>query len=76
MGKFQMLKSVRMMHGKTQAEVAEILDISPAAYNRKEQGKKEFYIEECEVLSEYFNMRFEKLFRREEDKLPRLKKNK
>ena len=50
------LKSIRVREGKTQADVAKILNISKASYLKKENGLREFSLKEVIILKNYFNL--------------------
>lgn len=50
------LKSLRVGEGKTQADVAKILNISNASYLKKENGLREFSLKEVIILKNYFDL--------------------
>jgi len=56
------LKGKRVEKGYTQQDIADKLGISVSAYNLKEQGKRQFIIEEiCEILN-ILDCKFEDIF--------------
>lgn len=56
------LKGLRAERMVTQFDIANILGISTATYNRKENGLGRFDANEIAVLVEYFNVKFEDVF--------------
>lgn len=50
-----MLKRIREMSGKTQAEAAAALEITTENYNRLENGKTELTLKKIRKLAEFFN---------------------
>ncbi|GHV45057.1 hypothetical protein FACS189492_2200 [Clostridia bacterium] len=56
------LKGLRGEKMLTQHDVAGMLGISPASYNRKENGGGLFDANEISRLTEFFNVRFEDIF--------------
>ncbi len=56
------LKGLRAERMVTQFEIANILGVSTATYNRKENGLGRFDANEIAVLVEYFNVKFEDVF--------------
>jgi transcriptional regulator with XRE-family HTH domain len=54
-----MLKNLRAemaRHGKTIAEMAELLDVSVNTFSFKLHGKREFTLKELKALADYFNV--------------------
>jgi len=56
------LKGLRAEKMITQCDIASILGISTATYNRKENGIGCFDAQEIAVLVEFFNVKFEDVF--------------
>ncbi len=49
------IAELRRMRGKSQAEIAELLEISLVAYRDKETGKTRFYLNEARKICEYLD---------------------
>ena len=56
------LKSLRVEKNLNQNQMAELLGIGVVAYNLKENGQREFKIEEIKKLIDYFGVTFEDIF--------------
>ena len=56
------LKSFRAKYGLTQMQMAEKLDITTATYSFKENGKKQFTLEEAKKIAEIFNTTIDNIF--------------
>lgn len=56
------LKGMRVSKGLLQTDMAKILNIGISTYICKENGKREFTLEEIYKLMNYFNCEFEDLF--------------
>lgn len=56
------LKGLRAKRGITQEQMAEVLEITSSTYNRKENGLREFTIEEAKKISEFFGESIEEIF--------------
>ena len=56
------LKGLRAERLMTQEEIANILSISVATYNRKENGSGSFTADEISVLLEVFKVKYEDIF--------------
>lgn len=56
------LKGLRAERMITQCDIADILGISTATYNRKENGIGRFDAHEIAVLVEFFSVKFEDVF--------------
>ena len=56
------LKGLRGEKMVTQGEIANVLGISTATYNRKENGTGHFGADEIYRLTEFFNVKFEDIF--------------
>jgi transcriptional regulator with XRE-family HTH domain len=59
----QKIKRARMLSGKTQEQVSELLGISQSKYSRLETGQREPSLTELRSLAECFGMPFEELVR-------------
>lgn len=59
------IRSLRSYKRLTQSEMAKILNLSVASYNKKENGKAAFTLEEIKILSEYFKVPIESFFKDE-----------
>lgn len=57
------IRSLRSYAKLTQTQMAKILNISTTSYNKKENGKVPFALEEIKTLSEYFNVPIENFFK-------------
>ncbi len=56
------LKGLRAERMVTQFDIANVLGVSTATYNRKENGVGRFDANEIAVLVSYFNVKFEDIF--------------
>lgn len=56
------IKGLRAMKGKTQSEIAEILNLSLQSYNKKETGKVAFTTMEISTLSSYYEVAVSNFF--------------
>lgn len=56
------LKYLRVKNGLTQEETAKILNMTTATYSRKENGIREFSINEAKKISDLFNTSIEEIF--------------
>ena len=57
------LKAARAEHALTQADMAEILDISEVSYNLKETGKRDFKQSEInDILGLFDDLTYEEIF--------------
>lgn len=52
----------RKTKGKTQKEMAELLNISLKTYSNKENGLTQFDMDEMFMLARYFNVKVDELF--------------
>ena len=59
------IRSLRSYKRLTQSEMAKILNLSTVSYNKKENGKVAFTLEEIKILSEYFKVPIESFFKDE-----------
>lgn len=59
------IRSLRSYKKLTQSEMAKILNLSVVSYNKKENGKVAFTLEEIKTLSEYFKVPIEIFFKEE-----------
>ena len=56
------LKLLRCSHDLSQADMADILGITTSSYNRKENGKQPFLLNEAIKISSIFNKSVEEIF--------------
>ena len=56
------LKSLRALKDVNQTEMSEILGLSLVSYNKKENSKVPFTVEEVKLMSEFFNEPIENFF--------------
>lgn len=56
------LKGLRISKRYNQTQMAELLGIGLTAYNQKENGIREFTIEEIKKMVEIFGVTFEEIF--------------
>ena len=56
------LKGLRGEKMVTQCEIANVLGVSTATYNRKENGAGLFDANEISLLTEFFDVKFEDIF--------------
>ncbi|MGL5087474.1 MAG: helix-turn-helix transcriptional regulator [Clostridium sp.] len=59
------LKGMRVMNGLKQDDMAKKLQITRAAYNRKENGKVEFTISEALIIANILDKNIEEIFLKE-----------
>ncbi|WP_125154311.1 helix-turn-helix transcriptional regulator [Clostridium rectalis] len=62
MKKYEMLKAYRILNGLTQKEMGEIIELSRSSYNRRENGKIPFSLEEAKIIANEFNLTIEEIF--------------
>ena len=62
----QRLKELRISHGKTQQDVAAVLNISRSAYALYETGKRELNYGSLAALAEFYGVSLDSLFCRSE----------
>jgi transcriptional regulator with XRE-family HTH domain len=60
---FRYLKSLRVLKGLTQKNIAQLLNISIQSYNKKENGKVPFTANELKILSDFFDVPMENFFK-------------
>ena len=60
---FKYLKSLRVLEGLTQEQIANLLGISIQSYNKKENGKVSFVDHELKTLSDYFGVSIDNFFK-------------
>ncbi len=56
------LRAMRARYGLTQNDLATLLDIHKATYNRKERGMIDFSLSEAKALADHFHITIEDLF--------------
>lgn len=56
------VKELREARGLKQGDLADLLHISPANYNKKENGSIRYSLPEAKILADYFNTTIEALF--------------
>jgi len=56
------LRKLRLIHERTQADVATACGLSLQSYNSKENGHNEFTLREVESIMIYLNEPFENIF--------------
>lgn len=59
---FRKLKSLLIINGMTQQDLANVLSLSTSALNLKINGKSEFTLTEAKRISDYFKMSIEDVF--------------
>lgn len=59
---FRKLKSLLIINGMTQQDLANVLSLSASALNLKINGKSEFTLTEAKRISDYFKMSIEDVF--------------
>lgn len=63
------LKTYRRLEGYTQKQMAEVLGISEASYNRKENNKIDISIKDINIiLDKFYNITYDDLFRNKDIK--------
>ncbi|WP_069649668.1 helix-turn-helix transcriptional regulator [Caloranaerobacter ferrireducens] len=60
---FRYLKSLRVLEGFTQEQIAQLLNISVQSYNKKENGKVPFTANELKTLADFFGVAMENFFK-------------
>lgn len=50
------IKDLQKEYGKSNLQMAELLEISPSAYSDKRRGRRKFQPREIVTLCEYFNV--------------------
>jgi len=53
---YQTIKELRIMHNKTQADIACVLNLDTSAYGKLERGSTDITLKKIETLAAYFNM--------------------
>lgn len=56
------MKTLRSKNNIKQKTIAKVLNMTAAAYSRKENGQRNFTIDEAGKLAEFFKISIEKLF--------------
>lgn len=56
------LKALRAKNNIRQRNMADMLHMTVATYNRKENGARSFTIDEAKEVAEFFNTSIEKIF--------------
>ncbi|MDD3765874.1 MAG: helix-turn-helix transcriptional regulator [Eubacteriales bacterium] len=56
------LKGLRAERAVTQSDIANILGISTATYNRKENGLGQFDMREINIMTKFFGVTYEEIF--------------
>ena len=59
---FRKLKSLLIINGMTQQDLANVLSLSTSALNLKINGKSEFTLTEAKRISDYIKMSIEDVF--------------
>lgn len=59
------IKSLRALKGLSQIEMAKAMSLSVVSYNKKENGKVPFTIDEVKFMSTFFNVPIENFFNEE-----------
>lgn len=59
------IKALRAYHGLSQTDMAEILNCTFNTYNRKENGKSKFTLDDLNLLSKLFNVPISNFFKDE-----------
>lgn len=59
---FRKLKSILIINGMTQQDLANVLNLSNSALNLKINGKSEFTLTQAKRVSDYFKMSIEDIF--------------
>lgn len=62
MGRVQELKVLRAKYDISQRKMAEMLGMTPASYNRKENGVRKFNIQEAKIIADFFHTTIENIF--------------
>ena len=53
---YQTIKELRIIHNKTQTDIADALNIETSAYGKLERGNTEITLKKLEIIAAYFNM--------------------
>ena len=56
------LKGVRVEHGLTQADIADLIGVTRQTYAEKENGNQPFKADELFIISSYFDRPIEDIF--------------
>jgi len=56
------LKAARISQGFTQDDMADLLDLSGSAYQKREQGTTEFKVKEAIIISNFLDEPIRKIF--------------
>lgn len=56
------LIKLRRIHGVSQKKMAKLLNINPATYSDKENGKTDFKLKEIYIIAILFNKKIEEIF--------------
>lgn len=59
---YDKVKAIRIEHGKSQDDLANLLGIQKSTYSRKENGHVTITLEEAKIISDYYNMYIEDIF--------------
>ena len=53
---YQTIKELRIIHNKTQADIAFVLNLETSAYGKLERGVTDITLKKLETIAAYFNM--------------------
>ena len=53
---YNRIKDLRIDHDKTQAEIAELLQVPQSYYSKQERNQKPFQVEQIKMLCEYYGV--------------------
>ena len=53
---YQTIKELRIKNGKTQADIAFILDLDTSTYGKLERGNTDITLKKLEIIAAYFDM--------------------
>lgn len=56
------VKAIRIEHGKSQDDIASVIDKTKPTYSKKENGISNFTLEEAKILADYYNRSIEEIF--------------
>ncbi|NEZ46120.1 helix-turn-helix transcriptional regulator [Clostridium niameyense] len=59
---FKKLKAYRQLKGINQSAMADLIGVSLNTYNFKENGKKQFTLQEAKSISDYFGVTIDEIF--------------
>lgn len=62
MGYKRTLKGIRNLKGFTQKEMANLMNIPPSTYAKKENEESKFYVEEALLLAKLLDTKIEEIF--------------